>query len=127
MRVGELSRRTGASIRSLRYYEECGLLNSDRSASGQRHYTEVAVDRVALIRQLLAAGLGTAVIAEVLPCMADPATQTSLVTARLISERDRLDDEISQRVVTRDALSKIIRTTPELDVEADQLPPEIGQ
>ncbi len=118
MRVGELSRRTGASIRSLRYYEECGLLASDRSASGQRHYSEAAVDRVELIRQLLAAGLGTTAIADVLPCMADPATQTSLVTARLIAERDRLDDEIGQRVVTRDALSRIISTTPELDAEA---------
>lgn len=39
MRVGELSRRTGASVRSLRYYEECGLLASERAASGQRHYS----------------------------------------------------------------------------------------
>lgn len=64
-----------------------------------------------LIRQLLTAGLGATAIAEVLPCMADPATQTSLVTARLIAERDRLNDEISQRV----ALNQIVSTTPPVD------------
>ncbi|WP_344013572.1 MerR family DNA-binding transcriptional regulator [Nocardiopsis exhalans] len=43
MRIGELSRRTGASVRLLRYYEEQGLIGSTRSASGQRHFTEDAV------------------------------------------------------------------------------------
>lgn len=114
MRVGELSRRTGASVRSLRYYEECGLLSSDRSASGQRHYEESAVNRVMLIRQFLVAGLGTVAIADVLPCIAEPETQTSMVTARLMVERNRLDDEINQRVATRDALTAIINTTPKL-------------
>lgn len=72
-----------------------------------------------LSRQLLAAGLGTTAIAEVLPCIADPAAQTSLVSARLIAERDRLKEEIRQRVATRDALSKIISTTPEVDAGSD--------
>lgn len=31
MRIGELSKRTGVSPRSLRYYEEQGLLTSSRS------------------------------------------------------------------------------------------------
>lgn len=67
-----------------------------------------------LIRQLLVAGLGTVAIADVLPCMAEPETQTSMVTARLMVERNRLDDEINQRVATRDALTAIINTTPKL-------------
>lgn len=112
MRVGELSHRTGASVRSLRYYEERGLIEAARSASGQRLYDASVVDRVALIRQLLTAGLGTAAIAEVLPCMAQPASQTSLLTARLIAERDRITDEITQRLAARDALEQLIATAP---------------
>lgn len=114
MRVGELSQRTGASVRSLRYYEERGLIEADRSTSGQRYYDASVVDRVLLIRQLLAAGLGTAVIVDVLPCMAEPASQTSLLTARLVAERDRLTLEITQRVATRDALEQIIGDAPPL-------------
>ncbi|MEV7693569.1 MerR family transcriptional regulator [Microbacterium sp. NPDC089189] len=114
MRVGELSQRTGASVRSLRYYEERGLIEADRSTSGQRQYDAAVVDRVLLIRQLLTAGLGTAAIVDVLPCMAEPASQTSLLTARLVAERDRLTDEIAQRVATRDALEQIIGAAPPL-------------
>lgn len=115
MRIGELAQRTGASIRSVRYYEECGLLAPTRSASGQRRYEEPDVARLTLIRQLLAAGLGTAAIDEVLPCMAEPSAQTSLLTARLVQERDRLTEEIDQRVATREALTRIIDAAPPVD------------
>jgi len=102
-------------VRSLRYYEECGLIDASRSASGQRHYEASVVDRVVLIRQLLAAGLETAAIADVLPCMAEPASQTSLLTARLVVERDRFTKEIAQRVATKDALEQLIDAAPTLD------------
>lgn len=38
MRIGELARRTGVAARRLRYYEEQGLLSSDRSVNGYRDY-----------------------------------------------------------------------------------------
>ena len=57
MRIGELSERASVSVRALRYYEEQGLLTAERSASGQRHYAEPAVERVRLIQHLYAAGL----------------------------------------------------------------------
>ena len=36
MRIGEVAERAGVSTRALRYYEEQGLLESDRTSSGQR-------------------------------------------------------------------------------------------
>ena len=118
IRIGELSDRTGASVRSLRYYEQCGLISAERSHSGQRHFRDSTVGRVVLIRQLLAAGLGTAAIDDVLPCMADSASQTSLLTARLVAERDRLTEEISHRVATRDALDRLIEAAPALGISS---------
>lgn len=112
MRIGELSQRTGASIRSLRYYENRGLLAPKRTVSGQRCYEESDAERVGIVRELLTAGLSTAAIDAVLPCMTDPASQTSLLTERLMRERDRLTAEIEKRVATRDALTKIIETAP---------------
>ena len=69
MRIGELATKTGVSVRALRYYEEQGLLAAERSESGQRHYGEKAVDRVRLIQQLYAAGISSASILEMLPCV----------------------------------------------------------
>jgi DNA-binding transcriptional MerR regulator len=68
MRIGELARRTGASARSLRYYEQQGLVHSTRSVGGQRLYTASEVARVEMIRRLFDAGLGSKVIARLLPC-----------------------------------------------------------
>ncbi|MGW8488523.1 MerR family transcriptional regulator [Streptomyces sp. NPDC055886] len=68
MLIGELSRRTGVSARSLRYYEAQGLLDARRGTNGYRSYDEDAVLTVAKIRTLLRAGLSTEVIRTVLPC-----------------------------------------------------------
>ncbi|MCU1557549.1 MAG: MerR family DNA-binding transcriptional regulator [Microbacteriaceae bacterium] len=120
MRIGELAQRTGASIRSLRYYEDCGLIAAERSVSGQRRYDETAIAQVVHIRELLAAGLSTNTIADVLPCIADPSAQTSRLTSRLIAERDRLAAEIAQRTATQAALQQIIDTAPPLNTSTDQ-------
>jgi DNA-binding transcriptional MerR regulator len=122
IRIGELSRRTGASVRSLRYYEACGLIEASSRVNGQRRYERAVVRRVVLIRQLLAAGLGTAAIAEVMPCMAEPASQTAMLTMRLVAERDRLTEEIDRRTAMRDALDAIIGAAPGLDDEESSGP-----
>lgn len=57
MRVGEVSDRTGVSPRSLRYYEQQGLLTPCRAANGYREHDELSVVRAANIRELLASGL----------------------------------------------------------------------
>jgi DNA-binding transcriptional MerR regulator len=56
MRIGELAERTGASTRSLRYYEQHGLLQARRGPNGYRQYTEEDVRLVTEIRALLAVG-----------------------------------------------------------------------
>jgi DNA-binding transcriptional MerR regulator len=56
MRIGELARRTGVSTRSLRYYEQHGLLRSRRGANGYRQYAEEDVRLVSEIRALLGVG-----------------------------------------------------------------------
>jgi len=111
MRIGELSRRTNVSPRSLRYYEEQGLLTSSRSEAGQRHYAEGGVQRVALIRQLFDAGLSSRVIATVLPCvdLPDDLDVAEETFTAMMRERDRIDAGIADLVETRDALDVLIK------------------
>jgi DNA-binding transcriptional MerR regulator len=48
--IGELSRRTGVKVPTIRYYEEIGLLAApERSQSGQRRYGASARDQLAFI------------------------------------------------------------------------------
>lgn len=111
MRIGELAARTGVSIRSLRYYEEQGLLSTSRSVSGQRHYTDEEVGRVAFIQRLYAAGLSSRTIAELLPCVDAPSEQNSdAALERMTQERDRLSTHIIDLIRTRDALDTLMAT-----------------
>src|SRR5689334_20769786 len=108
MRIGELSAATGASARSLRYYEEQGLLSSERSPGGQRHYPRTAVERVSVIQSLLAAGLSSSTILDVLPCIDNEAIRTPWLSARLRQELDRVEDQITGLHRTRDILAGLV-------------------
>ncbi|GGL25077.1 MerR family transcriptional regulator [Nocardia jinanensis] len=109
MRIGELAERTGVSIRSLRYYEEQGLLTSTRSASGQRHYTADGAERVEFIQRMYAAGLSSRTVAELLPCVESPSEETSdAALERMEQERDRLSAHIDELIRTRDALDQLM-------------------
>lgn len=56
MLIGELAQRSGATTRTLRYYESHGLLRAKRSANGYRDYDEAELRVVTEIRALLATG-----------------------------------------------------------------------
>ncbi|WP_173266085.1 MerR family transcriptional regulator [Streptomyces pacificus] len=53
MRIGEVAARTGLSLRTIRHYEEAGLVSpSARSQGGFRLYTETDVARLMVIRRM---------------------------------------------------------------------------
>jgi DNA-binding transcriptional MerR regulator len=112
MRIGELAERTGVSARSLRHYEAQGLITAARCPNDYREYGEDAVELVRRIRWLLAAGLPTAAIREVLPCThADPlrvdpcAEATVTMHAQLARIDAAMEDLASSRALLADALA----------------------
>lgn len=116
MGIGELSRRVGVSQRLLRYYEEQGLVRPRRRPSGYRQYDESDVLRVRNIRTLLAAGLGTSTIAEVLPCMVDDGSGLAPACSGLVEElhreRDRMSHAIAELQQARNLLDAIVEAAP---------------
>ena len=67
MQIGQVARAAGVSTKTLRYYEQEGLLVAPgRTTAGYRDYEPSVVDRVLFIRQAQAAGLTLRQIAEVL-------------------------------------------------------------
>lgn len=69
--IGELSERTGVSVRALRYYEQNDLLNAVRTRAGHRRFPLADIESVRRIRLLLDAGLPLAVVSQVIPCFLD--------------------------------------------------------
>lgn len=54
--IGQLSQLTGASVRSIRHYDEHGLLTSVRASNGYRMFPEKAVTQVKQIQRMIATG-----------------------------------------------------------------------
>ncbi|MFC9090420.1 MerR family transcriptional regulator [Nocardiopsis dassonvillei] len=114
MRIGELAERTGASVRSLRYYEKQGMLSSERSASGQRHYGEDAVSRVMLIRQFFAVGMNSKTIAALLPYVRTNGERCPpQVLRQLVSELERIDAQTEELARARQTLDGMVKATRE--------------
>lgn len=112
MRIAEASDRTGIPARMLRYYEGQGLLSPKRDGSGYRDYTEEDIAAAKRIRYFLDAGLSTATIATVLPCLEDrvgaPVPTCPDVIADLQRERDRIVGAIDALTASRAAIESVI-------------------
>lgn len=67
--IGELARETGASVRSIRHYDEHRLLTSLRTGNGYRAFPRAAVAQVRQIQRMIATGFSLAEIRAFPDCM----------------------------------------------------------
>ena len=107
MRVGELARRTGTTIRALRYYESAGLVVPRRLGNGYREYEPVAERLVSQIRELTALGLTveqTRPFVESIAAGADESAVRGAALATYRSTVDGLQERIRKLTAQRDAL-----------------------
>ncbi|QYB00761.1 MerR family transcriptional regulator (plasmid) [Rhodococcus sp. USK10] len=109
MTIGRLAAQTGTTPRVLRYYEEQGLLQPERTAGGQRRYATDAVERIRLFRALIDAGLGTRTIKELLPCM-ETKTVSAETVAILRRELERIRGHALGLQRTGDRLEEILES-----------------
>ncbi len=115
MQIGELSRRTGVSVRMLRYYEQEGLLAPARRESGYRDYGPVEEKRVQRIRMLSEAGLKLDAIRTVMPCAMSDRTELELcdeVKSTLKHEIGGMDRRIEALRASRQVLARYLDDDP---------------
>ncbi|NIK54603.1 MerR family transcriptional regulator [Kribbella shirazensis] len=110
VRIGEVARGAGVSVRAVRYYEQQGLLTAERSPSSQRLYRQDAVTLVRFIQQMYAAGLTSRRIAELLPCW-DSGHTDAEQRAMLRAERDRIQAKVDDLQAALDRLDEVITIT----------------
>ncbi|MEU0074766.1 MerR family transcriptional regulator [Streptomyces sp. NPDC006332] len=110
IRIGEVARGAGVSVRAVRYYEQQGLLIAERSPSGQRLYRQDAVTLVRFFQQMYAAGLTSRRITELLPCW-DSGHTDAEQRAMLRAERDRIQAKRDDLQAALDRLDEVIAIT----------------
>ncbi|KUJ85686.1 transcriptional regulator [Ruegeria marisrubri] len=103
--IGELSRRTGVKVPTIRFYEDKGLLPSpERTAGNQRRYDKPSLDRLQFIKHTRDLGLPLADVEALLSL--EGARGDELDRAHEIAERQLAD--------LRDRISRLQRLESEL-------------
>lgn len=110
IRIGEVARGAGVSVRAVRYYEQQGLLSAERSPSGQRLYRPDAISLVRFVQQMYAAGLTSRRITELLPCF-DSGHTDAQQRAMLRAERERIQAKVDDLQAALDHLDQVIAIT----------------
>ncbi|MGH4031247.1 MerR family transcriptional regulator [Actinomycetota bacterium Odt1-20B] len=101
--IGDLSRRTGVPVRTIRFYCDEGIIDAVRSTGGHRRFAPSAVERLTLVSRLRRLGLGLPAIRCVL------AGERSIAEA-VAAERAALDAEFTDLAWRRAALRALEET-----------------
>ena len=97
MRIAELEQRTGVSRHTLRYYEKEGLLlEVGRRGNNYRDYSEKAVQRVGMVRQLKALGFSLKEIREVLDALRNDSIDCDQGAALMAEKKAAVDRKITE-------------------------------
>ncbi|MFK8024229.1 MAG: redox-sensitive transcriptional activator SoxR [Ilumatobacter sp.] len=107
--VGEVARRAGLATSAIRFYEEHGLIESERNAAGHRRYRADALRRVSFIKIAQRVGLSLAEIREALGGLPNGRTPTKRDWAKLArSWQPMIDERIATLSAMRERLDGCI-------------------
>ncbi|HEY3465975.1 MAG TPA: MerR family transcriptional regulator, partial [Amycolatopsis sp.] len=107
--IGELARRTGLPVKTIRFYSDEGLLPpTDRTDAGYRLYDAAALARLELVRTLRELGLG---LADVSSALAKSTTVGELATRHV----EALDEQIRRLRLRRAVLRAVAKRDSELE------------
>ncbi|MCG5052310.1 MAG: MerR family transcriptional regulator [Myxococcales bacterium] len=109
LKVGDLARRTGKTVRAIHLYEELGLLTPIRSKGGYRLYPVRAVDRVEWIQKLQDMGFSLTEIKHFLQLWEASATAPSAMQ----TVREIFSDKLRETKETLERLTKLARELEE--------------
>ena len=107
--IGELAERSGVATSALRYYEDRGLIESERNTGGHRRFRRATIRRVAFITFAQRVGLSLDEIRSELDKLPGNRTPKSADWAKLSSSwTSRIDERIAELERLRAGLSECI-------------------
>jgi MerR family transcriptional regulator, copper efflux regulator len=111
MGIGELARRAGVRIDTVRYYERHRLLlPRERRASGYRRYGELEVARLRFIRRAKALGFSLAEVRELLALSSR--REVSQVKRRAQVKLVQVEERLAELERIRNGLAELISACP---------------
>ncbi len=107
-KIGELSRETGATIDTIRFYEDKGLLTPEkRSSSGYRYYNNSAPHILNFIQSAKDLGFTLTEIKELLEIQISKKGKCSLALSKIKEKEADVDNKILELKKIKKALKKV--------------------
>jgi len=107
-KIGEVAKETGASIDTIRFYEDKGLLHpKSRSKSGYRYYDEISVHTLNFIRSAKDLGFTLSEIKELLEIQIYKEGKCSLALEKLKIKENDINRKIRELKKIKKALRKV--------------------
>lgn len=116
MRIGELATLAGVPTKTIRYYEEIGVVpEPGRSPNGYRDYSEEAVDRLRFVKDAQQTGLTLTEIASLLDLRSKGVGTCAHVVDLLEGHLAGLERHIDKLLETRDQIVEMTDRARALD------------
>lgn len=121
MHIGEVAERTGLSHRTIRHYEEVGLVTpSGRTVGGFRLYTDDDVERLLLIRRMKPLGFALEEMKQLLGVVdalrKDPCDPTARASVRdFIAETHQRRERLARQLAMADEFRALLTSLGDSD------------
>jgi len=109
MNIGRAAKVTGLSVKTIRYYEDIGLIDADRAENGYRDFGDRQITQLRLLAQARQLGFGLEECRQLLDLNADPDRASRDVLALAVRNLDAVQSKIRQLRRLEGELETLIR------------------
>ncbi|QPC88776.1 Cu(I)-responsive transcriptional regulator [Mesorhizobium sp. NBSH29] len=109
MNIGTASEKSGLPPKTIRYYEEIGLLKADRAGNGYRDYSISDVHRLRFLQRSRSLGFSVEECRQLLSLYGDKERESADVKAMAQTKLAEIDRKIGDLVSLRDLLSHLVQ------------------
>ena len=110
MNIGEVARRSGLPPKTIRYYEDIGLIMPARCQNGYRAFRESDVHKLGFLGRARALGFSIEDCRTLLALWEDRNRASADVRRVAVDNLERIEEKISALEAMRDALKDLVRT-----------------
>ncbi|WP_274423546.1 Cu(I)-responsive transcriptional regulator [Chelativorans sp. YIM 93263] len=108
MNVGEVARHSGLPAKTIRYYEEIGLIVPDREVNGYRSYSREDMHRLAFLKRARGLGFSIEECRQLLALYRDKSRASQQVRRIAISHVEAIEKKIAELQSMRTTLQTLI-------------------
>jgi len=109
MNIGEVAERSGLPPKTIRYYEEIGLIRPERGANGYRSFAEADLHRLAFLGRARSLGFPIEECRGLLALYADPSRASADVKEMAETHLGDIDRKIAELQSLRATLAHLVR------------------